>query len=220
MRKHIYPTSWNFRIFTGLVFPLKSLASLELAQPVLRLAKLFSAKIISREFYGSSSTSGMHRLMQAAMLAVIAMLMAAPQPALAVEPDEMLKDPVLEQRARKLSLGLRCLVCQNQSIDDSNAPLAKDLRILVRERIAKGDSNEQAKQYLVDRYGEFVLLKPRFNMHTFILWLGPFALLATGFFFGYRNWKSRPQTAAAGESGAKQLSADEKQKLAALMKEE
>ncbi len=101
-------------------------------------------------------------------LALLALLVAlvAPGAALAVEPDEMLKDPALEARARHLSEGLRCLVCQNQSIDDSNAPLAHDLRLLVRERLEKGDSDSQVINFLVSRYGEFVLLKPRFELQT------------------------------------------------------
>ena len=102
-------------------------------------------------------------------------------PAVAVQPDEVLKDVAAEARARALSSGLRCLVCQNESIDDSTAPLAKDLRLLVRERITAGDSDEQIKAFLVARYGEFVLLKPRFNPHTLVLWLlPPLALLGGG----------------------------------------
>jgi cytochrome c-type biogenesis protein CcmH len=101
-----------------------------------------------------------------------------PQPALAVTPDEILKDPVLEQRARVLSQELRCMVCQNQSIDDSDAPLAKDLRLLVRERLVKGDSDRQVLDYLVARYGAFVLLKPPLEISTLLLWgLPPLALL-------------------------------------------
>jgi cytochrome c-type biogenesis protein CcmH len=96
-----------------------------------------------------------------------------------VEPDEVLQDPALEARAREISEGLRCLVCQNQSIDDSGAPLAKDLRLLVRERLKAGDSNQQIVDFIVARYGEFVLLKPRFEMHTLVLWLAtPAAFLA------------------------------------------
>lgn len=101
-------------------------------------------------------------------------------PALAVNPDEMLADPVLEARAREISAGLRCLVCQNQSIDDSDADLARDLRILVRERLQAGDSNAQVEQYLVDRYGEYVLLQPRLNSHTWILWVAAPGLLLAG----------------------------------------
>ena len=114
-------------------------------------------------------------------LALIALLVAlvAPTAALAVEPDEILKDPKLEARARVLSEELRCMVCQNQSIDDSAAPLARDLRLLVRERLTKGDSDSQVLNYLVARYGEFVLLKPRFELQNLLLWgLPPFALMA------------------------------------------
>ncbi|MGV8832837.1 MAG: cytochrome c-type biogenesis protein [Devosia sp.] len=100
--------------------------------------------------------------------------------ALAVSPEEVLSDPVLEHRAREISAGLRCLVCQNQSIDDSDADLAKDLRLLVRERLVAGDSDEQVRQYLVDRYGEFVLLNPRLNDHTLLLWIAGPALLVGG----------------------------------------
>jgi len=101
-------------------------------------------------------------------------------PVLAVSPDEVLDDPVLEQRARDISAGLRCLVCQNQSIDDSDADLAKDLRVLVRERLVAGDSNAAVEQFLVDRYGEFVLLNPRVNNHTVILWVAAPVLLIIG----------------------------------------
>ena len=101
-------------------------------------------------------------------------------PALAVSPDEMLADPVLEQRARDISAGLRCLVCQNQSIDDSDADLAKDLRLLVRERLVAGDSDEAVRQYVVDRYGEYVLLNPRVGGHTILLWAAAPVLLVLG----------------------------------------
>ena len=100
--------------------------------------------------------------------------------ALAVEPDEMLADPGLEQRARTLSRELRCMVCQNQSIDDSAAPLARDLRILVRERLKAGDADQQVLDFLVARYGEFVLLKPRFEWQTALLWITPLAALLLG----------------------------------------
>jgi cytochrome c-type biogenesis protein CcmH len=100
--------------------------------------------------------------------------------AMAVEPDEVLSDATLEARARALSKELRCMVCQNQSIDDSEAPLARDLRILVRERLQAGDSDGQVIDFLVARYGEFVLLRPRFSWHTAVLWLGPAALLLVG----------------------------------------
>ncbi len=114
-------------------------------------------------------------------LALIALLAAlvAPTAAFAVQPDEILKDAGLEARARHLSSELRCMVCQNQSIDDSEAPLARDLRVLVRERLSQGDSDRQVLDFLVARYGEFVLLKPPFELHTLLLWgLTPMALLA------------------------------------------
>ena len=114
----------------------------------------------------------------AALLALLAVLLV-PQTGFAVTPDEILKDPVLEQRARVLSQELRCMVCQNQSIDDSDAPLAKDLRMLVRERLVRGDSDRQVLDYLVARYGAFVLLKPPLEISTLLLWgLPPLALLA------------------------------------------
>lgn len=106
-------------------------------------------------------------------------LFAAPV-ALAVQPDEMLSDPMLEARARALSKELRCMVCQNQSIDDSDAPLARDLRLLVRERLKDGDSDNQVVDFLIARYGQFVLLNPRLSLHTALLWLGPPLLLGGG----------------------------------------
>src|SRR6185436_7274143 len=130
-------------------------------------------------------------------LAVIFFLLAALTPALAVQPDEMLKDPALEARARELSSELRCMVCQNQSIDDSDATLARDLRILLRERIAAGDSDAAVVDFLVARYGEFILLKPRFNPHTLILWLAPVAALVGGAFVVIGLFRRRPATAAA-----------------------
>ena len=112
-----------------------------------------------------------------ARFALLAALLL-PQPGFAVTPDEILKDPVLEQRARVLSQELRCMVCQNQSIDDSDAPLAKDLRLLVRERLVKGDSDRQVLDFLVSRYGSFVLLKPPLEISTLLLWgLPPLVLL-------------------------------------------
>jgi cytochrome c-type biogenesis protein CcmH len=112
-------------------------------------------------------------------LALIVLLAAIAGPALAVTPGEIMKDPALEARARHLSQELRCMVCQNQSIDDSDAPLAHDLRVLVRERLAKGDSDQQVLDFLVARYGDFVLLKPPLQFDTLLLWgLPPAALLA------------------------------------------
>ncbi len=118
----------------------------------------------------------MLRRLVLAMLVVLATLPAA----FAVQPDEVLSDPALEARARELSAELRCLVCQNQSIDDSDAPLARDLRVLIRERLVQGETNSQVIDYLVSRYGEFVLLKPRLNARTILLWGGPFAILLIG----------------------------------------
>ncbi len=112
------------------------------------------------------------------LLAALLLLVAVP--AAAVLPSEQLKDPGLEARARAVSAGLRCVVCQNQSIDDSDAPLAHDLRVIVRERIVAGDSDAQAVQYLVDRYGHYVLLKPPFETATWLLWLGPALVLVVG----------------------------------------
>jgi len=122
---------------------------------------------------------------------LVAVVMIGSPAAFAVQPDEIMADPAKEARARDLSRELRCMVCQNQSIDDSEAPLARDLRLLVRERIASGDSDAQVIDFLVARYGEFVLLKPRVNQHTLVLWLlPPLALLGGGlalWFYGRRR---------------------------------
>ena len=135
-------------------------------------------------------------------------------PLAAYQPDEVLKDPALEARARDLSQELRCLVCQNQSIDDSDAPLARDLRILVRDRLKAGDSDAAVKDFVVARYGEFVLLKPTFGLHTFLLWALPFLLLAAGILLIYN--KRSVQTASNAQPKA--LSAEEKAKLDKLLK--
>lgn len=111
---------------------------------------------------------------------LVLLILLPPLPALAVNPDEILADPVLEERARNLSVNLRCMVCQNQSIDDSNAELARDLRVLVRERLQQGDTDEEVIDYVVSRYGEFVLLKPRFSLRTMLLWTAPVLLLGIG----------------------------------------
>ncbi|MDP9808776.1 cytochrome c-type biogenesis protein CcmH [Rhizobium tibeticum] len=113
------------------------------------------------------------------LLLVLAMFLSS-APAFAVNPDEVLADPKLEARARTISAELRCMVCQNQSIDDSNAELAKDLRLLVRERLTDGDTDEQVMNYIVSRYGEFVLLKPRFETKTILLWGAPLLLVVAG----------------------------------------
>ena len=130
----------------------------------------------------------------------------------AVEPGEALDDPKLEARARELSLELRCLVCQNQSIDDSHASLARDLRLLVRERLKAGDSDEQVRDYLVSRYGEFILLKPPLRLGTALLWLSPFAVLALGgiVIFSLARRRQRNDVVA-------QLSEDEKARLERLL---
>ena len=112
----------------------------------------------------------------------------------AVQPDEVLPDATLEARARALSKELRCMVCQNQSIDDSDAPLARDLRILVRERLKAGDSDPQVIDFLVARYGEFVLLRPRLHWHTALLWLGPPATLLGGALVAFPD-RAAPQSA-------------------------
>jgi len=127
----------------------------------------------------------------AASLALLATVGLPGTPALAVEPDEVLADPGLEARARTLSKQLRCLVCQNQSIDDSNADLARDLRILVRERLQAGDSNEQVMAYVTDRYGDYVLLKPPIKPSTYLLWFLPALILAFGAFAAYRYLQNR-----------------------------
>ena len=148
-------------------------------------------------------------------LAFIAALftLLAPSIAFAVTPSEMLKDPALEARARHLSSELRCMVCQNELIDDSAAPLAHDLRVLVRQRITAGDSDKQVLDYLVARYGEFVLLRPRFEWHTLLLWgLPPAALLAglVGIFFAMRRRN-------AGTREPPALTAEEQQRIATLV---
>jgi cytochrome c-type biogenesis protein CcmH len=109
-----------------------------------------------------------------------ALLVAVAAPALAVQPDEILPDSALERRARAISADLRCLVCQNQSIDESDAPLARDLRILVRERLKSGDDDAKVRDFVVQRYGDFVLLRPRFALHTALLWLAPAIALTFG----------------------------------------
>ena len=145
---------------------------------------------------------------------VLAFAMAAP--ALAVTPDEMLRDPAQEARARGLSTGLRCMVCQNQSIDDSDADLAHDIRVLLRERIAAGDSDDAVIKFLVARYGDFILLKPPVNAQTILLWVVPFGTLALGaiavLLASRRRRATAPQPAG--------LTDDERQKLSRLLADE
>ena len=148
--------------------------------------------------------------MIARVLAAAGLSLALAAPTLAVEPDEMLKDPALEARAREIGQELRCLVCQNQSIDDSNADLARDLRILVRERLKTGDTDEQAIDFIVARYGDFVLLDPPFKPSTWALWLAAPVVLALGA-GGMVLWYRRraPDSAAP-------LSPEEERRIAAL----
>ena len=135
----------------------------------------------------------------------------------AVQPNEVLSDPVLEARARGLSANLRCLVCQNQSIDDSDAPLARDLRLLVRERLVAGDSDAEVTRFLVARYGEFVLLRPPLGWHTLALWLTPVLLLALAVGgIGWRLATARRRQAAPAQAP---LTADEQRRLAGLLKD-
>lgn len=148
----------------------------------------------------------------AVLLALAIALATAAQAA--VSPDEMLADPALEARARALGQELRCLVCQNQSIDDSDAPLARDLRRIVRERLLAGDSDEQIKQFLVDRYGKFVLLKPPVEPSTWLLWVGPFGVLAIAAVAVRWYLRRAPKLTA---DSAEELSEDEQQRLAALL---
>ena len=140
------------------------------------------------------------------------------QAALAVQPDEILDDPVLEQRARLLSKEIRCLVCQNEAIDSSNAELARDLRILVRERLVAGDSDQEVMDYLVARYGDFVLLRPPLKPQTYLIWFGPGLVLLLGALavFGYFRYRATQPEDAPVQA----LSESERKQLQALLKEE
>ncbi len=149
---------------------------------------------------------------------MVVAMMALATSAFAVNPDEMLKDPAQEHRARELGKDLRCLVCQNQSIDDSDADLAKDLRVIVRERIASGDSDDQVRKFVVDRYGDYVLLKPPFKGTTLVLWVGPFVLFAAGLAVVFGFYRRRRTAAAAPPPPP--LSAEEKRRLDKLLKEQ
>jgi len=149
------------------------------------------------------------------MLKYLVLLIVLASPAFAVLPSEMLSDPALEARARDISKGLRCLVCQNENIDDSNAELAHDLRVLVRDRLLAGDTDKQVVAYVVDRYGEFVLLKPTFNGSNAFLWFaGPLLLLTGGagaVVFIRRRAKAEP----ADEN----LTPEEQERMASLLKD-
>src|SRR5271166_5108840 len=146
-------------------------------------------------------------------IAIVLLFAALSAPSLAVQPDEVMKDPALEARARALSAGLRCMVCQNQSIDDSDAPLARDIRILVRQRIAQGESNAAVRAYLVSRYGDFILLKPPFKPETWLLWLSPPLTLCAGLAALLLARRRAPSATPA-------LSAQEEAQLAALTRDE
>jgi cytochrome c-type biogenesis protein CcmH len=152
-----------------------------------------------------------------AILFVASIAVFSASAAYAVQPDEIMSNPVMEARARDLSRELRCMVCQNQSIDDSEAPLARDLRLLVRERIAAGDSDAQVMDFLVARYGEFVLLKPRLRPHTLLLWLLPPLALVGGGLALWGNGRRRARLAAQEGDTALRLSADEEARLQKLI---
>ena len=159
--------------------------------------------------------AGLRRLALAAMLAVASLSAAVPD-VLAVQPGEMLADPALEARAREISAKLRCLVCQNQTIDDSDAALARDLRILVRERLMAGDSDGEVIDFIVARYGDYVLLQPRLSRHTLVLWTAPAAFVLLGGMLALvlfrRNRTARSAPAPLDEA--------EKARLAALLKDD
>ena len=154
--------------------------------------------------------------MRAAILAVFCVFLLPVGGAIAVQPNEVLKDPELEARARNLSKDIRCLVCQNQSIDDSNAGLARDLRVLVRERLSEGDSDEQILDFLVKRYGDFVLLKPPVKASTYALWYGPIVIFVLGVIGLVFFMRGRRPTAATQPAA---LSEDEESRISALLDE-
>jgi len=161
-----------------------------------------------------------HPLLVALMLAVF-----VPLGAHAVEPNEILKDPALEARARDVGKQLRCVVCQNQSIDDSNAELAGDMRVLVRDRITAGDSNTQVIDYMVDRYGDYVLLDPPFNAATLVLWVGPEVIAGLGLlglvlmFRRRKTINGKSELVSSGQQAAP-LSDAERRRLDELLKED
>ncbi len=146
--------------------------------------------------------------------ALAALMLVAALPASAVQPDEILADGALETRAREISKELRCLVCQNQSIDDSDASLARDLRILVRDRLKAGDSDEEVVSFVVERYGDFVLLRPPFKTSTLLLWIGPALIFIAGI-AGVWTWYRRRRTAVI--SDAAPLSDDERKRIDAIL---
>jgi cytochrome c-type biogenesis protein CcmH len=154
------------------------------------------------------------RILATGLRGALLALMLAATPALGVQPDEILKDPALEARARSLSAELRCMVCQNQSIDDSDAPLARDLRILVRERLAAGETDAEVKAFLVARFGYFVLLRPPLDLRTALLWSAPFLVLLVGAAGAMVALRRR----RAGPAAPAPLSADEERALDRIMR--
>ena len=148
-----------------------------------------------------------------------ALFMSLTAPAFAVQPDEVLKDPAMEARAREISKELRCLVCQNQSIDDSNAPLARDLRVLVRERLVAGDDNTSVLGYITARYGDYVLLRPPFKASTYVLWIGPVIILLLGALGAALFLRGRNRPVTAGDTEAP-LTPEERKRLDRLLRED
>jgi len=165
----------------------------------------------------AAQDEGRNRVRKLIAISFVLMAAFAAPAAYAVQPDEIMPDPAKEARARDLSRELRCMVCQNQSIDDSDAPLARDLRLLVRERIATGDSDGQVIDFLVARYGEFVLLKPRLNAHTLVLWLLPPLVLAGGGFALWTHSRRRSRSAAAEDQSLVKLTSEEEARLQRLI---
>lgn len=161
----------------------------------------------------------MRLLIVAVIISVLSLAPFAINSAFAVNPSEILKDPALELRARDVSKHLRCLVCQNQSIDDSDADLARDLRLLVRERIQAGDSNDQVIDYVVSRYGDFVLLKPPFKASTIFLWIGPALTFIVGIIALILFFRRRQNIAVGSTQPIAPLSAEDKRRLEKLLDE-
>jgi cytochrome c-type biogenesis protein CcmH len=150
-------------------------------------------------------------------LMILVGLASLAHPALATEPDEILTDPEREARARAITRELRCVVCQNQSVDDSEAPLAKDIRTIVRERIVAGDTDTQVREFVVSRYGQYVLLRPPFGVDTALIWVGPFVLFGLALIVA-AIYLRRARSAASTVPGA--LSEDEERRVQALLKDE
>ena len=160
----------------------------------------------------------MSALLRMVVVLTLGAVLGVAQPASAFSPDEPLEDPALEERAQELNEALRCLVCQGQSIADSNAELARDLRVLVRERLAAGDSNDEVTSYLTDRYGDFILMSPPVKSATYALWFGPAAALVIGggaVFYLFRRARARGGPSASGTPVP--LSEDEQRQLDALL---